>query len=498
MGIALIHFSRISENLIKEIRGIGLELSLISVPNFARAGLEELHSSRELAEIQTDIHVELEKRSMELFNLKRNYQHHGDSWSWEEIGVNVRQNCMIQLQKYIFKYGFGITESYLYIDCIINACIEIAHTKKINRVLWGIIPHSLYDYALLSIFKYLSVHQLILQEFSFCPYGSFIYSANLELKKTPHTLSLAKFRDTDQDARSMSEVIMSTGKAAICNPEVAIGAVRTYIPGGFEKDFMQAYLHQGSDEDLKNLQDSEEYYLSSGGSMQFGEARQILKNQIKILRINGYSKFAVVFMSTEPECTVSPMGGGLASAFEFIYKLEKYLPSDYGILLKEHPGVILERLPVNKQAWTMPIEKIRPRKILDTIRNSKRMTWCPYNVKLADLQKADISIVATTAGTVGFEAAVTGIPIICSASVPYANLPCTQRLDIISPEKFEKFILKAISYLNKTSPFERTKEMLSQATTIKPGISNGELYAYIPQSQNLSDAGIIELLKYIH
>jgi hypothetical protein len=493
MQTAIFHFSNISTRLLEEMEINNIKICKVSIPNFAATSIRDISKCQEYAKVTCDIHHEIQDRALSFFRLNARPKH-TDTWSWEKFSPNCRKNCYVQLRKYNFILGMSDTEKFLFIDCIVNACLDIALNTKIDIALWGIIPHSLYDYALMCTLKYLGKRQLIFQEFSYCISGSFQYSDELEIAPPKSTKSLQSVVDIRKESQLITDEVLLRGKAALCDTEIATGAVRSYVPSGFEIDLAKSYLTDTNPMELEQLKTLEEYYLTIGGSLSLAETETDLQNKIKILHMKGYLKFAVLYLCSEPELTISPMSGGLTSNFEFIYQLLNYLPHDCGLLIKEHPGMILERLAPNRRAWTSEIEQLRPKRLLDIINKQDRIEWCPISASLSDLKDLNVCAIATAAGTVGFESVILGIPVVCSASVPYSTLPCVQRINNQSEETFNNFINRAKTYLEATSPVERAERILSIATPVASMIANGELYAQSYRSKSLSEKAIIQFI----
>lgn len=437
----------------------------------------------------------IQAKALAIYRLERTSEPRRN-WHWTSLGEDTRHNCYIQLQKYNFQLGLNITESYLFINCIISACYELISEYQAELIVWGIIPHSLFDYAFMKTAQSCGIKQLLFQEFSYCRNGSFMYTPDLEIVPRSEKDCTGKNALTLEDAERMAMQVLAKGKAALCDSEVALGAVRTYVPNGFEIDVSRAYLNARGSEELDCINSIENYYRMTGEVTSLGTTKTVLTERLSRLRSKGYKKFMVLFLSSEPELTISPMCRELSSSFEFMLQLLEFLPAEYALFIKEHPGVILERLPENKRPWTKQLQDVRPKELIGQINNCDRIEWCPMSTGLLDLKRHGVSLLATTAGTVGYEGIILGIPVICRASTPYAHLPCSYRIGNEREERtFDDFAEQARRYLDNTSPAERSHQIIRHAFGITPMIANGELYKPSEKSNSASEENLRELIR---
>ena len=152
MDLAVLHFSTITVSLLDRLASKGIHASLISIPSFASQTRKELASYPRTNEVLQDIHYLIEQKALSMFRLESNYSHLANL-NWDQLGATTRINCLIQLRKYNFKFGFNDTESFLFLDCVANACLELISKYSIDIAIWGIIPHSLYDYLFMKILQ---------------------------------------------------------------------------------------------------------------------------------------------------------------------------------------------------------------------------------------------------------------------------------------------------------------------------------------------------------
>ena len=488
--IAIFHFSNTTKRLIDGLEELGINSRIVSVPSFASECKQKLMGSLNPRTELCDIHTVIQTRALALFQLGGNMGSRSQ-WSWQEVGEDTRVNCLLQLQKYSFQLGLSFTESFLYIDCILCACHELVTAYDLDLVAWGIMPHSLYDYALMRFLRSTGIRQLIFQEHSYLRSGSFLYTPDIDIVHLPSTRDGDMEKALNEESKEIAAQVVMGGKAAKCDPAVAVGAVRAYVPNGFEIDINRSYINTTDPRGLDMLGKIESYCKEIDEPISVASTRGILQARLKRLNSKGYSKFAVLYLTTEPELTISPMGKNICSNFEFILQVLAFLPDEYGLLIKEHPGTILERLPNSLQLWTKTLDDVRPRKLIESLRNCDRIEWCPMTLRLSELRELGVSLVATTAGTVGFEAAVLGLPVICYASTPYAHLDCVyQMTNGKEHREYNEFMHKANAYIDRTSPSLRSYHVLEVGCRVSPMIANGELYCQNESAQRESERSL--------
>ncbi len=162
-------------------------------------------------------------------------------------------------------------------------------------------------------------------------------------------------------------------------------------------------------------------YRESASNLDREIAKRLDKIRARRLRkaLNRYAtdqlpsgNFVSVFLHFQPERTSVPEGGRYAPQINAIAALRDRLPSDWHVVVKEHPSMFLLR---SKRPFRHPDFY----RVLAGMPNLHLVDDRQSSFELIDASRA----VATLTGTVGFEALCRGKPVIAMGDAAYRHYP---------------------------------------------------------------------------
>lgn len=161
---------------------------------------------------------------------------------------------------------------------------------------------------------------------------------------------------------------------------------------------------------------------SNYSSLQFQKMQTIRSHQVKayeklyqsLVTNESYNDFVLVALHYQPEETSCPTGGSYSDQILMIQILNSLLPDDVTILVKEHKSqfyVNLEGASGRDQAFYSRIDNISPRVKFASVDAE------PFGL----IDKANAVI--TISGTIGWESAIRGTPVLVFGRAWYESMP---------------------------------------------------------------------------
>jgi len=181
----------------------------------------------------------------------------------------------------------------------------------------------------------------------------------------------------------------------------------------------------------------------------------------KIEPINSYSKIVTFFLHYQPEETTSPLANIYVDQLLVIKMLDKVLPNDVVIVVKEHSAQFYYKLESPETGRLYSFYN-------SVIEISKRIKFVDLNSNTIELIDKSLFIVTLT-GTVGWEAAIRG-KLVCIFGTPwYLGLPNTFRIRTVEDLKIFYFDL----FLEKRYSVDSFPDILKYHTNLQNNLKYG-------------------------
>ena len=351
-------------------------------------------------------------------------------------------------------------ELYSYLLPVIGFCLDLLESTGTSSLVYGGIPHSFYDYALLLTARYMSMPLTIFQEFPWTPYGCIQYSEYLvPLMQERHFLN-SKLPALNQRyldvAESLARNVVRSGKAFIpdfLHPDTALTRdgnywLRSYLenlpPGKPLKtgslSMNAGFLCSGSDSSIAclkqmafNLDDTP---LASVRAVSL--YRHLLHlEQFQISPADHSGSDCSIFilpLPCEPECSLNPMCSEFVTTEEIVKFCIDAIPDDSLLLLKEHPGMLgVEGSKENP--YLDPIETYRfP--LHELVMKHANLGWLPVAPSLEEAEFLRSIPILYAVGTIGVEAYLKALNIIPIATslLNLVGFTASSSIDRIIPE----------------------------------------------------------------
>lgn len=204
-------------------------------------------------------------------------------------------------------------------------------------------------------------------------------------------------------------------------------------------------------------------------------------------------RYVYFLLNFQPENTTSPLGQRFVDQHLAIAMLARYLPSEYAIVVKEHPAQLLEFNHYNHLG--------RDRNYYERLSQIPRVRFAPVNADHFQLLDGAL-LVASVNGTVGWEAVARRKPAVVFGEAWYQNAPgvfkirtdadCAEavrrilqnevHIDDASVDRFTEEFLSCCEYLCITEedarcagvPFEIERNVTVARDAIASGLGLGE------------------------
>ena len=354
------------------------------------------------------------------------------------------------------RYSFNLMERERHYLNLMKCWMAVLDMYKVDLVVSSVLPHRIYDYVLYLLCKDRGV-KFITFQYTLCS-GRIYATDNIYSIDNIFDIDYAKYRASDNlskttlpdDAREQYERVQlryEDAKPYYMNEhKVRDRDTRNIIK--FAKQYWGRYSIAEKIKILKSghlsptmrkvkghaLEDPRESIWRSA-TLNFKRIKEKKRladfyNSKTTMPVAG-EKYIFLPLHYQPEATTSPAGDIFVNQRLCVETLLKNTPDDYFIYIKEHP----QQLQSHGQGQTSRIVEF----YADLVK-SRRVKLMPLNMDSFSIMK-DAKAVATVIGTVGWEALMHRIPVICFGIIWYERMPGVLRItDQSSAKNITSFI----------------------------------------------------------
>uniref|UniRef100_UPI00404B1441 capsular polysaccharide export protein, LipB/KpsS family n=1 Tax=Flavobacterium sp. TaxID=239 RepID=UPI00404B1441 len=360
---------------------------------------------------------------------------------------------MDRFDPFLSNFTFTLRQEF-FRELLIN-WLNIIDENKISLVILASFPHRVYDYVLYVACKLKNIKVVT---FKNAPFGSCFYliddidmapewlydfqgsNPNNLSKSILDKISLVRF----QNLQSVKHVTFPNvsrpfnGKFSSFK-NVRISLLRFYLVKiinflryKFNSYFINEFSFQVNRHLLPKSSKFKRIYVKLYLIKRKIYLNKLKKNYLKKIEpINSYSNIVSFLLHYQPEETTSPLGNIYVDQLLVIKMLDKVLPNDIVIVVKEHPAQFYSKLESPESG--------RLSSFYDSVLEvSKRIKFVDLNSDTIELIDKSLFI-ATITGTVGWEAAIRG-KLVCIFGTPwYLGLPNTFRIRTVEDLNFFYF-----------------------------------------------------------
>jgi len=326
------------------------------------------------------------------------------------------------------QHSFGFMERQRHYRNMIKRCAASLNYLKIDFVIFGVVPHQVFDYVLYLLCQFYNIKFVCLGNTQF--QGRFFILKNIS--------------SIDDKIREDYKKILGSGKdAALLKVELPDDIIKYF--NKIQQDYSEAKPEWERNHLLENKKSdgffslTKKFFneLNNNWTRYFGEdgfphfiklkSKTIEESKISIiqyslqrLKTNRFKrnlkkyydsltiqpdynvKYVFFALHYQPEMTTSPSGDIFVDQRLCVEVLLKQMPSDYLIYVKEHQAQFYSHLEGHTS---------RAKYYYDDLLSNSRVRLLPLDSDPLKLVK-NAHAVATIIGTVGWEAMATGIPVI--------------------------------------------------------------------------------------
>lgn len=314
----------------------------------------------------------------------------------------------------------SVHERRQYYLILLNYFMFILKGRQVDYILCFDTPHSYFSVILYELGKYynipvlrmehhfLSSFNLLIPDYKFPNKLSENYLQDYTLEmiqaELPDMLNAEIAADSDYlnqyTARESKRIIsQSTFSGLKLFKRFVTKVITNTIQGALPFLFKKEVLHFSS---LNNIHSPFWYRMSLNRSLIHHIYNNHYYNKLAIIPDLSV-KYVVFAMHMQPEKTSTPLAEEYDHQLLPITMISKSLPSGWKLLVKEHPNQFNER--------TMANANYRSRLFYDALLELPNVQLVPLNFPTKDLIK-NAQVVSTLTGTIGWEALMTGKPVI--------------------------------------------------------------------------------------
>ena len=321
--------------------------------------------------------------------------------------------------------SFPFTIRQYFFRDILGYWFSVIENRKIDLVISPSIPHRVFDYALYVASKIKNIKIIM---FQLTPFGSNSILIN-DINEMPELLK------ADLLNKSLSEMMQKkiskiSGYYKDAIPSYMIQhdindkklvSIRKFISIFFRK-FHKSYKLFTTNPDtywVKKKFSPEETKFSWFDFYLMNYRRRLkvksIKKKYNSIVINDLPKnFILVALHYQPEETSCPTGGVYADQILMIQLLDQYIPKDIQIIVKEHKSQFYTH-----QESASGRDELFYKRILQISNRISFISESYDPFELIDQAKAVITI----SGTIGWESAIRGTPVLVFGRAWYENMP---------------------------------------------------------------------------
>ena len=380
------------------------------------------------------------------------------------------------------------TRLYFFRD-LLGYWLSVIKDRNIDLVISPSIPHRVFDYALYVVCKIRKIKFIMFQMTPFGS-GSLIIDDVESVPNIDYSSFIGKnptndiVNKIDTVKKSYVDAIPDYMKMHAANDKINLMHVVKSIP---KSSYIFIFIKPSTYWVKKGFLPNEKEYTSlQFQKMQIVRQRKInaCENFYKSIVTNEiFDNFILVALHYQPEETSCPTGGSYADQILIIQLLDDILPRDIKILVKEHKSQFYTH-----QEGASGRDLVFYRRINDI---SSRVNFISEDAEpfsLIDKAKA----VVTISGTIGWESAIRGTPVLIFGRAWYESMPRIFKV------KTKEDILTALDKIREYKNKDFNKEILAFHAALEDKLTKAKHYkAFLENSDVSMEESITNIVKGI-
>jgi hypothetical protein len=336
---------------------------------------------------------------------------------WAE---NIALSMMDRIDPLKKQTYFQRKNLYIYLICYWASYIEEAN---LHTYICAVVPHEVSDFILFAVCKAMNVNTVIFNytrlpgiyyvSDSYTEFPSYLPSKSkggLIDQGLPDNIMqhLANIRSTYDKAMPVDSTEILSISLKLSNSSVVQTSVKV-LERLYRLSIKLIKLIRNSNQKWEVIRDIAQSRINS-----MAWARTKYEYVKRTVTFERPDKFVYFLLNFQPECTTSPMGGEFVDQFLAIAMMARNVPKDTYVLVKEHPGQLIEFEHYNSLG--------RDENFYHRIESLTNVRFVPDRADHFELLDASMCV-ACVNGTVGWEAVVRGKAAVVFGDAWYQGAP---------------------------------------------------------------------------
>ena len=439
--IGLVHFYTLGPTFIQRLSEESITIQFASVPHFA---VDTVDTSL-LSSSNSGAHV-FDIASWNSFDPSFSYF---DSNTENILSDRERLQLIIRSERLDHLVDLSIADRFHLLSVIVNKSIKLLDAKPVDALFYGGTPHSFADCAFYYVARSLGIPVYTFQDVpGFFP-NSFYHNSNHSCKSSGLDLGLAgRVDDLLKLFHRQEKSIFVDQNTGRTDP--------------WKDSYTKVTTGRSSTRELLHEYISKDSRASLGiDYLNYWESISTLKP----IDLTAKKKL-LLFLHVDPECSVNPSSGTqILTHLRFIQMVNKILPSDWSVFLKEHPSMFMAAWQRGARGYSLGRSSV----FRSYVESVPRFSFVPAETNARDaLSYVDCS--ATIRGTASTESILARKPCLATSSSPVNGLP-----GMINIEEVDNFNLAfdEASYELHPSNISNSNLLQSILNNTVPASANG-------------------------